>query len=140
MNASQSPDPWNRLVQLARKAPEERIEEAPPGFSTRLAALAFQARSPWERLVRLVRGISDDRDPSAPPGFATRVVALAFSRPDRAMTSIFEALAPRALWIAGFLVLASLALNYSAFFGDSAPLDELLLDVDPVSVAFSSSS
>jgi hypothetical protein len=52
---------WNRLTALARRADAAPPEEAPPGFSTRVVALAFSGRSErvgasvWEWLA--VRGL-----------------------------------------------------------------------------------
>jgi hypothetical protein len=37
---------WQRLVAAARKAPPAGDESAPYGFSTRVAALAFERRGP----------------------------------------------------------------------------------------------
>ncbi len=37
---------WQRLVALARRAPGASDESAPFGFSTRVAALAFERREP----------------------------------------------------------------------------------------------
>jgi hypothetical protein len=37
---------WQRLAAAARKAPREGDESAPHGFSTRVAALAFEGRRP----------------------------------------------------------------------------------------------
>lgn len=50
---------WQKLVALARQAPADADETAlPPGFATRLAALASQPPAPpWAGLERLaVRG------------------------------------------------------------------------------------
>ncbi len=45
---------WQRLVSAARRAPAEAGEPAPFGFSTRVAALAFDAqRAPASAFARL---------------------------------------------------------------------------------------
>ena len=44
---------WERLAAAARRAPEARDEAAPPGFATRVAALAMSARRRPERLSDL---------------------------------------------------------------------------------------
>ena len=45
---------WNRLAAAARRAPAARDEAAPPGFATRVAALAMSARRRPERLADLL--------------------------------------------------------------------------------------
>lgn len=53
---------WQRLVAAARRAPADADESAPFGFSTRVAALAFDARpeavSPFGRLALRAAGIA----------------------------------------------------------------------------------
>lgn len=44
---------WHRLAAAARRAPEARDEAAPPGFATRVAALAMSAPRRPERLADL---------------------------------------------------------------------------------------
>jgi hypothetical protein len=45
---------WNRLVTLARQAPEDRDAAAPYGFPTRVAARALAAApSPWVLFERV---------------------------------------------------------------------------------------
>lgn len=44
MNLQPSRDPWSRLVSAARDVRDERATDAPYGFSTRVAALAFTRR------------------------------------------------------------------------------------------------
>jgi len=41
MNSTDPRHPWQRLVAATRRAPDDREVAAPPGFATRMAALAF---------------------------------------------------------------------------------------------------
>ena len=66
---------------------------------------------PWPRLVAAARQAPDDRDTAAPFGFATRVSALALA-PERAMASLLDRFALRAVGIAGLLALLSVVANY----------------------------
>lgn len=43
MNPHDPRHPWSRLTAAARQLPDERDTSAPYGFSTRVAALAFQS-------------------------------------------------------------------------------------------------
>ena len=62
MNPSSRREPWPRLVAAARQAPELPPAEAPFGFSTRVAALAFAAErravSVFERLSLRAVGVA----------------------------------------------------------------------------------
>lgn len=71
---------------------------------------------PWARLTRAARAVRDERDATAPYGFATRVAALALA-PERALSSLFERFALRALGVACLLALGSVALNYREVAG-----------------------
>ena len=73
-------------------------------------------RPAWARLTAAARTVRDDRDTSAPFGFATRVAALALGQ-ERKLGSLFDLLAPRALWVAGMLAVISVAMNYSELSG-----------------------
>jgi hypothetical protein len=98
------------------------------------------SRQPWPRLAALARRAPvDNREVSAPLGFATRVAALAFSESERRVASLFELLAPRALWVAAALVVASVLVNYSSF-GVSTSTDDASQAVDdPVAMLFGQS-
>jgi hypothetical protein len=62
MNPSDPNQPWARLVAAARHAPDERGTEAPYGFATRVAALAFapdrELKTLWERLSFRALGVA----------------------------------------------------------------------------------
>ena len=95
-------------------------------------------RQVWPRLTALARRApADTREVSAPMGFATRVAALAFEESERRVASLFELLAPRALWVAAALVIASVLVNYSSF-GLSASSDDFESVGDPVAMLFDS--
>ena len=101
---------------------------------------SHDTRQIWTRLAALARRApADARDVSAPLGFATRVAALAFEESERRVASLFEMLAPRALWIAAVLVVASVLVNYSSF-GLSAGAEDAAPTVDdPVAMLFGQS-
>jgi len=85
----------------------------------------------WEQLVAAARRAPAVDDLAAPYGFATRVAARAFSEPPPfALLAAFGRFSVRALWMAGLLMLASMAANYVAFA--SGEEDEQSV-VDPVS-------
>jgi hypothetical protein len=93
-------------------------------------------RQAWPRLTALARRApADTREVSAPLGFATRVAALAFEESERRVASLFELLAPRALWVAAALVIASVLVNYSSFGLTAASSDIETVD-DPVAMLF----
>ncbi len=69
------------------------------------------SRQAWSRLTSAARTVRDDRDGAAPYGFSTRVAALAFA-PERAVASLFDLFALRALGVSCLLALGSVALNY----------------------------
>ena len=97
-------------------------------------------RQTWLRLNALARRApADARDVSAPLGFATRVAALAFEESERRVSSLFEMLAPRALWVAAALVIASVLVNYSSFGLTSSPEDVAPMVDDPVAMLFTQS-
>lgn len=97
-------------------------------------------RQIWSRLTALARRApTEAQDDSAPLGFATRVAALAFAESERRVASLLELFAPRALWIAAVLVVASVLVNYSSF-GLSSGADEVSPTVDdPVAMLFGQS-
>lgn len=101
---------------------------------------SHETRQFWSRLAALARRApAEARDESAPLGFATRVAALAFEESERRVASLFEMLAPRALWIAAVLVVASVLVNYSSF-GLSSTVEEGAPAVDdPVAMLFGQS-
>ena len=72
--------------------------------------------SKWGQLVAAARRAPADDDVAAPYGFSTRVAACAFDEP-RPVTvlAVFGRFSIRALWLAGLLMLASMAANYVAF-------------------------
>ena len=95
----------------------------------------FDAR--WQRLVTAARQAPVADDVAAPYGFATRIAARALGEPQRpALLAVFGRFSIRALWVAGLLMLASMAVNYVAFAGNED--DELSL-LDPVSEILASS-
>jgi hypothetical protein len=91
----------------------------------------------WRSLTALARRApADSGVEAAPYGFSTRVVALAFAESERRIASVFEILAPRALWVAALLVAGSIAINYSSF-GDTTVADTATLaDQDPIAMLF----
>lgn len=100
---------------------------------------SHDSRQIWPRLAALAsRAPADTGDASAPLGFATRVAALAFEQSERRVASLFELLAPRALWVAAALVVASVLVNYSSFGLSSSADDAQMLD-DPVAMLFGQS-
>jgi hypothetical protein len=95
----------------------------------------FDAR--WQRLVTAARQAPVADEVAAPYGFATRVAARALGEPGRpALLAMFGRLSVRALWVAGLLMLASMAANYLAFAGNEDDEQNLL---DPVSEVLASS-
>ena len=50
MNPNDHNQPWARLTTAARRAPQAGDTEAPYGFATRVAALAFSAERPMRSL------------------------------------------------------------------------------------------
>jgi ABC-type Na+ efflux pump permease subunit len=89
----------------------------------------------WQQLVAAARRAPVDDDLAAPYGFATRVAARAFSqKPPFALLAVFGRFSVRALWMAGVLMLVSMAANYIAFA--SSEEDEQNL-VDPVAEVLS---
>lgn len=95
----------------------------------------FDAR--WQRLVTATRQAPVADDVAAPYGFATRIAARALGEPERpALLAVFGRFSIRALWMAGLLMLASVAANYLAFAGNEDDEQSLL---DPVSEVLASS-
>ena len=89
----------------------------------------------WEKLVAAARAAAPDDDVTMPFGFATRVAARAFAEPAPVtLLGTFGRFSLRALWLAGILMLASMAANYVAFA--SGEEDEQSV-VDPVSEVLS---
>ena len=78
-------------------------------------------RHPWSRLTAAARLVREERDSSAPYGFATRVAALGLS-PQRAVASLFERFAFRAVGVASLLALFSIVLNYQALSTTSSTI------------------
>ncbi len=74
----------------------------------------FESR--WNQLTAAARRAPARDDETAPFAFATRVAARAFSPPP-ALTWLagMRRFSLRALWLAGVLMLASMAANYVAF-------------------------
>ncbi len=100
---------------------------------------SHDSRQIWPRLTALARRApAETLDVSAPMGFATRVAALAFEESERRVASLFELLAPRALWVAAALVIASVLVNYSSFGLTNSSEDIETLD-DPVAMLFGQS-
>ncbi len=93
----------------------------------------FESR--WSRLTAAARLAPVREDVAAPFGFATRVAARAMS-PAPAVTWIaaMRQFSFRALWLAGVLMLASMAANYVAFASGE---DDEQSVVDPVSEVLS---
>ncbi|MFA5057831.1 MAG: hypothetical protein WC485_06930 [Opitutaceae bacterium] len=91
--------------------------------------------SRWEKLVTAARQ-APPADTVAPYGFATRIAARALGEPQPALRAVFGRFSVHALWVAGVLMLASMAANYVAFAGGED--DEQGL-TDPVSEVLSSS-
>ena len=94
----------------------------------------FDAR--WQRLVTAARRAPAADDVAAPYGFATRIAARALGEPRPALLAVFSRVSIGALWVAGLLMLASMAANYQAFAGNED--DELSL-LDPVSEVLAAS-
>ncbi|HUJ44146.1 MAG TPA: hypothetical protein VLW52_11110 [Opitutaceae bacterium] len=95
----------------------------------------FDAR--WQRLVAAARQAPAAEDVAAPYGFATRIAARALGEPERpALLAVFGRLSIRALWVAGLLMLVSMAANYLAFAGNDDDDQSL---IDPVSEVLASS-
>jgi hypothetical protein len=95
----------------------------------------FDAR--WQRLVTAARQAPTADDVVAPYGFATRIAARALGEPQRpALLAVFGRFSIRALWVAGLLMMASVAANYLAFAGNEDDEQNLL---DPVSEVLAAS-
>ena len=73
-------------------------------------------KHPWSRLTAAARTVRDERHVAAPYGFATRVAALALES-ERAVTSLLDRFAFRAVGVACLLALVSLAVNFGALAG-----------------------
>jgi hypothetical protein len=84
-------------------------------------------RHPWTRLTTAARHVADDRDTTAPYGFATRIAALAFAQ-ERAVASLFERFALRAVGVASLLALCSVVVNYEVL--TSRPAASTVVAVD----------
>ncbi len=93
----------------------------------------FESR--WEQLTVAARQAPAREEVTAPFGFATRVTARAFSRaPAVPWLAAMRRFSLRAFWLAGVLMLASMAANYVAFAGGE---DDEQSVVDPVSEVLS---
>jgi hypothetical protein len=84
------------------------------------------AHDPWTKLAASARMAKDDRDVTAPYGFSTRVAALAFAR-ERAVGSLFERFALRAVGVAALLAIVSTVANYTLLNSSSGD-DDVLAD------------
>ncbi len=91
--------------------------------------------SRWNRLTTAARLAPARAEGAAPFGFATRVVARAWE-PAPALTwmAAMRRFSFRALWLAGVLMLASMAANYVAFASGE---DDEQSVADPVSEVLS---
>jgi len=87
-------------------------------------------KHPWARLAAAARRVPDVRDTAAPYGFATRVAALGLAQ-ERAVASLVERFALRALGVACLLAVLSVAVNYSALTKTIVAEDEPAAD-DPI--------
>ena len=84
--------------------------------------------SQWQRLVAAARQAPDSRDLAAPPGFTTRVAARALSAEAPGLAALFDRLSFRALVVAGLLMVATLAVSYSALAGGDEEEDQVMID------------
>lgn len=93
--------------------------------------------SKWQQLVAVARQ-APVGEAAAPYGFATRVAARGLSESERpGMLAVFGRFSVRALWIAGLLMLGTVAANYIAVASSEDDEQSLL---DPVSEVLSTSS
>ncbi len=91
--------------------------------------------SRWQQLVTVARQAPVADNAAAPYGFATRIAARALSEPSRpALLAVFGRFSVRALWMAGVLMLVSMAADYIAFASSEEAEQSL---VDPVSEVLS---
>lgn len=70
----------------------------------------FESR--WQQLVAAARQAPVPAAAAAPYGFATRVAARALGEERPALLAVFGRFSLRALWVAGLLMLASVAVHY----------------------------
>jgi hypothetical protein len=87
----------------------------------------FESR--WQRMVSAARQAPVADEGTAPYGFATRVAARALSEERPMLLAVFGRFSVRALWVAGLLMLASVAANYMLL---AAGEDEEQSLLDPV--------
>jgi len=93
----------------------------------------FESR--WDQLTEAARRAPARDEAAAPFGFATRVAARAFSPPPSgSWLAGIRQFSLRAFWLAGVLMLASMAANYVAFASGE---DDEQSVVDPVSEVLS---
>lgn len=91
----------------------------------------------WQRLVAAARQAPLVDDVAVPYGFATRIAARALSGQERpALLAVFGRFSVRALWLAGLVMVASMAANYLAYAGNEDDEQDFL---DPVSEVLASS-
>jgi hypothetical protein len=95
----------------------------------------FDAR--WQRLVTTARQAPVADDVAAPYGFATRIAARALGEPERpGLLAVFGWFSIRALWLAGLLMVVTVAANYLAYAGNEDDEQSLL---DPVAEVLAAS-
>ncbi len=95
----------------------------------------FESR--WQRLVAAARQAPAPAAGAAPYGFATRVAARALGGERPALLAVFGRFSVRALWVAGLLMLASVAVHY---LGNTGEDDSDQSQFDPVAEVMSASS
>ncbi len=92
-------------------------------------------KSRWDRLAGAARQAPAREAATAPFGFSTRVTARAFSPPPAPVwVAAIRQLSFRAFWLAGVIMLASMAANYAALASNE---DDEQSIADPVSEVFS---
>ena len=90
--------------------------------------------SRWNRLAGAARQAPAREEAAVPFGFSTRVAALALSAPAPVpWLAAIRQLSFRALWLAGVIMLGSMAANYAALASNE---DDEQSIADPVSEVF----
>jgi hypothetical protein len=92
----------------------------------------------WQQLVAAARQAPGPGPVAAPYGFATRVVSRALGDDRPGLLAAFGRFSVRALWVAGVLMLVSVAASY--FSSTLGAADTNQLQFDPVSEVLSSAS
>ena len=96
----------------------------------------FESR--WQQLVAAARQAPVPAGAPAPYGFATRVAARALGEERPVLLAVFGRFSVRALWLAGLLMLASVAVHY---LGNTTGEDDSdLSQLDPVADVMTASS